>query len=82
MTEDQGKGCCKDEPKLIKLSVDHTVAVTAEMNFPIYEAAAILPQDVYYNTLLLNSFAANYYAAHSPPDIRLKRNILNCVFRI
>lgn len=82
MTEEQGKGCCKDEPKLIKLSADHTAAVTVEINFPTYNAAVILPQDVSYNKFLYNSFAANHYAVHSPPDIRLKRNILNCIFKI
>ena len=82
MTEQQGKGCCKDEPQLIKLPLDHTAAVTAEINFHDYNSAAILPQMFNYTKPFFNSFAANNFVVHSPPDIRLKRNIINCLFRI
>ena len=82
MTEQQGKGCCKDQPKLIKLSLDHTAAATAEINFPDYNIAALLPQVFNYTKPIFNSFAANNFAVHSPPDISLKRNILYSVFRI
>ena len=82
MTEKEGKGCCKDQPKLIKLSLAHTGAATAEINFPDYIAAAILPEAVNYIKPFLNSLAANKYAVHSPPDISLKRNILYAIFRI
>ena len=82
MTEQQGKGCCKDEPKLIKLSLNHTTAATAEINFPVYNITAILPQAYNFLKPLFNTVVLNNYAVHSPPDISLKRNILYSTFRI
>lgn len=82
MTEKQGKGCCKDELKLIKLSADHIQVVAANLKLPDLSAPAIITHAPAQQTLLSSSIAVLSYGAHSPPGIRLKRNILYSIFRI
>lgn len=81
MTEKQGKGCCNDEQKLIKLSAEHTQSVVADISFPDFSSAIINHAPAYQGELF-STTDLQFYGAHSPPYIRLKRNILYNVFRI
>ena len=81
MTEEQGKGCCKDEQKLVKLSSDHNLSATPA-TIDLFAAPAIIPNLISFTEVLYISLAAPFPASHAPPDIGPGLNIMHCVFRI
>ena len=81
MTEKQGKGCCKDEQKLVKLNSDHNLSVTpADLN--AITIPAIVPPVFNFTEVLFISLASPVPGSHAPPDIGTSRNIMYCVVRI
>jgi len=81
MTEEEGKGCCKDEQKLVKLTTDHNLSVIPA-DITIFAIPAIVPPVFSFNEVILHSLATTFPASHAPPDIGKSRNIMHCVFRI
>ncbi len=81
MTEEQGKGCCKDEQQLIKLNADHNLSSTAALP-DFFTAPAIITKTITFPEVLFISLAAHFPASHAPPDIGPGLNIMHCVFKI
>ncbi|MEJ7610493.1 MAG: hypothetical protein WKF88_04870 [Ferruginibacter sp.] len=81
MTEDEGKGCCKDEKKVYKITADQNLSVS-QADHSVFQAPAIVPHVLAYKEIVFIAMASPYPANHAPPDIGISRNILHCIFRI
>ena len=73
-------GCCKDEVKVVKLEVDHTLAKLLTADFSVSLPAVITAN--YLFTPYLTSLAIEEPVAHGPPLREQDTYLLNRVFRI
>lgn len=76
-----GKHCCKDEYKLVKLTIDQKQS-TVTFSLPAPEA--IIPATNWHNfdQPVLAGKPTLAYAAHAPPPLKASKQSLLCVFRI
>jgi hypothetical protein len=76
-----GKHCCKDEYKLVKLTIDQKQG-SVSFNLPAPEC--ILPSTSWYNieSPALTQIPLKAYYAHAPPATKASMQSLLCVFRI
>jgi hypothetical protein len=73
-------GCCKDEVKVVKLKVDHTLAKLLTADFSISLPAVLTAH--YLFTPYLAKIATEEPVAHGPPLSEQDTYLLNRVFRI
>ena len=76
-----GKGCCRDEVKVVKLQTDHNKAqVTHEMAMPAVPVAVL---SSFITIDFVNNDRNCHFLNHSPPLLTEQDTYLqNCVFRI
>ena len=78
----EGKGCCKDEQKQVKLKNDQKVAEAA-INLSQIPAEATAPIFTYYSFEYFSSLKELYPLTHAPPRTKnIALFVLNCDFRI
>ena len=77
--EDSG-GCCKDDVKMVKMQVDHSVAKTASPDFSLQLPGKAIHSD--YLFAIANNTLNKYPLAHGPPLSDQDTYLLNCVFRL
>lgn len=73
-------GCCKDEQKFVKNSVDQKVTGSSFEVIKILPATS--PVAVFNITEINSSIIDEYQVSHAPPISGSKIYILNCIFRI
>ena len=75
-------GCCRDEVKIIKMTVDQRTNSTVPFELPSLDAIANLPSP-FITTPLINASEVKQYNNHSPPLLTEQDTYLeNCVFRV
>lgn len=76
----EGKGCCKDEVKVMKMQIDQSPVKWAQADFSLSPVAVLASS--FLSVPLFGNLKKTAPFAHGPPLSKQDTYLLNCVFRI